>query len=298
MSIAVRSFFILGFFCTLSFLSGQSAWANQTPVESLGETCKNNPELVDEAADRLLVHYYCSYLILAKQAAPAFRRFNINIEPQSVDANGNPVPFWGENELPTACNEYIQQLNDRYSDDPAMSTSASARDFRDTLVPRLQQPRALMKIYFDQLESRRRSDTIGRFFMSLFGLPSNEDEAFSQAAQYSQKIYQHMMNQRPRSNALIKIAKGIKARADIFVSLWTLQSDLSPGCGSSPSITNWGYRNGACYRIKEYTPMFVDFLVSRRDLRQLDASSSVNCDTLFDIYKRYLGEDGLELEYR
>lgn len=296
MTFQYHRYIVLCVFLSTVLLMPIISSAQSSPPPSHGDMCARNPEVVDEAADRLLVHYYCSYLVLAKQAAPTLQRFGITLEFNSTDAAGNTVPFWGDNDLPTACNEYVQELNDRYSDDPAMATSASARDFRDTLIPKLNMPRALMRHYADERERNRRANTIGGFLAGLFGIPTNEQQASDTAVKYSRMIHQEITGQAIKTPALARIAEAFKARADIFLSLWNLQSDLSPGCDDI-SITNWGYRDGRCYRIKAYTPMFLEFLTLPRDRMRREASGSVNCDTLMEIYQNYLGEDGLELEY-
>lgn len=190
------------------FLMSVAVSAQQTPPPSVGQLCQANPELVDEAADRLLVHYYCSYLVLAKQSSSTLQRFGITLEFNSIDAMGNAVPFWGDNELPTACNEYVQQLNDRYSDDPAMAQSASVRDFRETLIPKLNMPRALMRHYADERERNRRANTIGAFLAGLLGIPANEQQAFESAAKYSRMIHEEITGQAIKTLALARVAQG------------------------------------------------------------------------------------------
>lgn len=282
------------FAALVTTLVGAKSSALQYPEEFTDLTCQTNPEVVDEMADRLLVHYHCSSMVVGWQIAQVFKFSGVQF--QQRDAQGKPIPFWDDNGLPIKCNEYIQKLHDLYSADPAMRVMAEEVDFRNELAPLLRGHSAILREHF---ESRRRAyqmNTIGNFLADLFGLPRDANQAIERSRTIAGRIYNAMSSRPIQTPALFRAVSGAKAKLDLFVSLWSLNSDLTNGCGEI-SITNWELKDGRCRRINEYTPMFLDFLTDTRSNIRLAARSPVNCHTLLKIHNNYLGPQGFDLGY-
>ena len=223
-------------------------------VASHNEKCQD-PAVLKEMSDRLLVHYYCTTTL---------NPLRMEKEAGYVDYNG----------LPKVCNEAVRNLDEGFW-------------MRDYLISEVSDHDAALRRKFDERARNNGISRVVEFLLGQFGWPTSQSARDNMSEKLARKLRNQMLGVEVKTPKLFNQIRKVGGHIDLFLALSSLNSDLTNGCGV-PSITNMEIVNGACTKIIAYTPKFVHLLKQSYRNQALEIRSGLNCSTFWSIYEGYL----------
>lgn len=179
-----------------------------------------------------------------------------------------------DNGLPKVCNEAVRNLDEGFW-------------MRDYLISEISSHDGALRQEYERRIRNNNATRILDFVLSRFGWPSSDSARSNLAGKYARKLRNEMLGVEIKTPQLFRQVQQVGNHIDLFTALSSLNSDLTNGCGI-PSITNMEIVNGACRKIRAYTPRFVEVLKMSHANQYLEIRSGLNCGTFWDIYEGYL----------